>query len=61
MTTAQQFGFIGSTVVGENRQAMDLRFQAALMAAVANGTERCPTTPSTEMGTRHPVSGYARE
>jgi hypothetical protein len=59
MTTANQFGFIG--FVGETRREMDLRFQAALRAAVAAGTETCATSPSTEMGTRHPIAGYTRE
>jgi transposase-like protein len=46
---------------GTTKREMDARFQQVLMAAVANGSERCPTLPSTEMGTRHPVVGYTRE
>jgi hypothetical protein len=60
MTTAQQFGFIGSTIVGESKREMDRRFRAAVLSAVANGAERCPTTPSTALGTRYPISGYER-
>ena len=60
MTMAQQFGFAVST--GEHtKETMDLAFQAALMAAVQRGDERCPTSPSTEMGTRHPIAGYQRD
>jgi len=46
---------------GSTKREMDLAFQAAVLAAIERGDETCPTTPSTEMGTRHPIVGYVRD
>jgi hypothetical protein len=40
------------------REEMDARFRAAVLAAVASGTEACVTTPSTSVGIRHPIINY---
>jgi hypothetical protein len=40
---------------------MDRDFRAAMLAAVTNGFECCPTMPSTTLGTRHPISNYQRD
>jgi hypothetical protein len=42
------------------RSEMDAKFRAKLLGAIAAGLEHCPTSPSTHLGTKNPISGYER-
>jgi hypothetical protein len=50
---------VGFWEFGE-REKQDAAFRSAMERAIADGTERCPTMPSTCYGTRCPLWGYRR-
>jgi hypothetical protein len=57
---ASEAGIIGKSDLKPTKREMDAKFRAKLFGAIAAGLEHCPTSPSTHLGTRNPISGYER-
>jgi hypothetical protein len=53
-------GIVGNRVLKPTRREMDAKFKAKLLGAIAAGLEHCPTSPSSHLGTKNPISGYER-
>ena len=57
---ASEAGIVGKSDLKPTRRQMDAKFRAKLLGAIADGLEHCPTSPSSHLGTKNPISGYER-
>jgi hypothetical protein len=51
---------ITTPVLAQRCRDQDAAFQAAMLAAIERKEEHCPTSPSTRVGTKNPITGYDR-